>query len=216
MFITITTTTPKAIDIAEAQVALSPLVAKRLAIEGCTSCVVLGNSEEKHHPIIIVERWEDKDEEDTEETKKDDEVMPTESVVANFFPSSMPPPVLGNTVTSVFTGIDALPMIAYFEGAISIAHFIAKADKGAALETTLRALVPVSRNDAGCERYDLFRSVEKKNNQYYHFVFIEQWATTADFDSHFNTPHLRHLLAEVVPQLVDTLSVHQYHLPVQQ
>ena len=53
-----------------------------------------------------------------------------------------------------------------------------------------RAFIPLSEQtrveDAGCEAYELFRSVERPE----HFVLIERWTTAADLEAHIAAPHM--------------------------
>jgi quinol monooxygenase YgiN len=46
------------------------------------------------------------------------------------------------------------------------------------------ALARVKREDAGCEMYDLFQSVDDENR----FVLVESWATEELLDAHMKSP----------------------------
>jgi quinol monooxygenase YgiN len=46
------------------------------------------------------------------------------------------------------------------------------------------ALARVKREDAGCEMYDLFQSVDDETR----FVMVESWASDAELDAHMKSP----------------------------
>ncbi|HPG27117.1 MAG: antibiotic biosynthesis monooxygenase [Spirochaetaceae bacterium] len=46
------------------------------------------------------------------------------------------------------------------------------------------ALARVKAEDAGCEMYDLFRSVDDDTR----FVMVESWASQAELDAHMKSP----------------------------
>lgn len=46
------------------------------------------------------------------------------------------------------------------------------------------ALARVKAEDAGCEMYDLFRSVDDETR----YVMVESWASQADLDAHMTSP----------------------------
>ncbi len=46
------------------------------------------------------------------------------------------------------------------------------------------ALARVKREDAGCEMYDLFQSVDEDTR----FVMVESWASEAELDAHMKSP----------------------------
>lgn len=46
------------------------------------------------------------------------------------------------------------------------------------------ALARVKREDAGCEMYDLFQSVDDENR----FVLVESWASEELLDAHMKSP----------------------------
>ena len=46
------------------------------------------------------------------------------------------------------------------------------------------ALARVKREDAGCEMYDLFQSVDDDTR----FVMVESWASEAELDAHMKSP----------------------------
>jgi quinol monooxygenase YgiN len=63
----------------------------------------------------------------------------------------------------------------------------------------LDALIPPSRSEAACHRYDVYESIETPDT----FLFHEEWETLEDFYAHNNTPHVTEFfsgLAAVVAQ----------------
>jgi len=73
-----------------------------------------------------------------------------------------------------------------------------------ALEARLRGLIGPSRSDAGCERYDLHRSVEGTRV----FLFYETWASRPDWEAHMETEHLAAFKAEA-EAMVESIHIHQ-------
>lgn len=69
---------------------------------------------------------------------------------------------------------------------ILIAQIQAIPGKEAELEALLRSLIPTTRAEAGCERYQLHRSVEDP----LHFQFHERWTTREAWEAHMKAPHL--------------------------
>jgi quinol monooxygenase YgiN len=63
----------------------------------------------------------------------------------------------------------------------------------AAVRTALLELVAPSRSESGCLCYNLHESMEVAGT----FIFYEQWASQAAFDSHVQTPHFLGLDAKI-------------------
>ena len=64
-------------------------------------------------------------------------------------------------------------------------RFEVKAGSGEAFEAGFRkAAAAVKAQDAGCEMYDLFQSVDDESR----FVMVESWASEADLDAHMKSP----------------------------
>jgi quinol monooxygenase YgiN len=72
-----------------------------------------------------------------------------------------------------------------------IAIFYAEIGKADEMEAVLRDLIEPTRHEAGCIRYDLLRSL--KGEQYFEFVFVEEWASEEALDAHGQTEHLQQL-----------------------
>jgi quinol monooxygenase YgiN len=72
-----------------------------------------------------------------------------------------------------------------------IAIFYAEIGKEDEMESVLRDLIEPTRREAGCIRYDLLRSL--KGEQYFEFVFVEEWASEEALDAHGRTEHLQRL-----------------------
>lgn len=79
-----------------------------------------------------------------------------------------------------------------------IAIFVAAAGKEEELESVLRKLPPPTRQEAGCIRYDLARSLKGDQTE---FVFIEEWESEETLDAHGQMPYIVGL-RERLPGLV--------------
>ena len=68
-----------------------------------------------------------------------------------------------------------------------IAHITAKDDSIALVKAELEKLIPATRSEEGCIRYDLFQDNEKPT----HFMFHESWATRELWQIHMENQHLK-------------------------
>ena len=83
---------------------------------------------------------------------------------------------------------------------------IARVVAAPGLEESLRALlqgmlVPTHAED-GCELYELYESHEPGR-----FYFYELWTTKAHLDAHCQTPHFKHLEANVAALISEPLEI---------
>jgi len=67
-----------------------------------------------------------------------------------------------------------------------VANIKANSDQIDLLRAELEKLVPVTRAEAGCIRYDLHRD----NDNPAHFMFYETWESRELWQIHMNAPHL--------------------------
>jgi len=65
------------------------------------------------------------------------------------------------------------------------ARVLAKPEFIDEVEAACRALVALSRAEAGCISYNLFRSTDTPTV----FIFFEEWETRRALDNHLETPH---------------------------
>jgi quinol monooxygenase YgiN len=72
-----------------------------------------------------------------------------------------------------------------------IAIFYAEMGKEDEMESVLRDLIEPTRQEPGCIRYDLLRSLKGEN--YVEFVFVEEWASEETLDAHGRSGHLQAL-----------------------
>ena len=84
----------------------------------------------------------------------------------------------------------------------------AKPGKEKVLEQTLLALVPQTRQEAGCINYDLHRSLDKKGG----FVFYENWADRTALEQHRTMPYMVDLRAKAVDLLAEPLQIELYEM----
>lgn len=67
-----------------------------------------------------------------------------------------------------------------------VAHIRAKPDAVDLVREELEKLVPITRAEAGCFRYDLHQD----NDSPEHFMFFETWESRALWQAHMDAPHL--------------------------
>jgi len=68
-----------------------------------------------------------------------------------------------------------------------LAQITAKPGRAADLEAALRRLIPATRAERGCERYDLHRAHDDPD----HFQFHEVWSSEPEWRAHMEAPHLK-------------------------
>lgn len=69
-----------------------------------------------------------------------------------------------------------------------VARLRATAGREKELEELLLSLIPPTRAEQGCRRYELTRNSADERE----FVFIEEWTSAKALDEHLSTPHLQH------------------------
>lgn len=81
---------------------------------------------------------------------------------------------------------------------IAVATIDAKADHIAAVRAALEAVVPPSRAESSCLRYELHLD----NKIPTRFIMLEEWADEAALRAHEATPHFKTLAAAVGDKVV--------------
>jgi len=76
---------------------------------------------------------------------------------------------------------------------VIVATLTAKPGHGATLKAALEKVVPPSRAEAGCHRYDLHADNENPEL----FVMLEEWRDATALKEHELTPHFQALVAAV-------------------
>ena len=79
------------------------------------------------------------------------------------------------------------------------------------LDETLAAfegLVAASRTEEGCVSYELLQNVEDPHD----LTFVEEWASKAILDAHFQTPHFQTAAARVGELLTAPPEIKVYNL----
>ena len=71
-------------------------------------------------------------------------------------------------------------------GLTIVANITANADKVDLVKSELQKLIPITRAEAGCLRYDLHQD----NEDSAHFMFYENWESRELWQAHMNAPHL--------------------------
>jgi quinol monooxygenase YgiN len=75
--------------------------------------------------------------------------------------------------------------------------FTAKADKKDELVALAAVLLPQSRKEPGCLRYDFLQDALNPER----FVFFELWKSRDDLNAHFQTPHFQSF-AQAFPEMI--------------
>lgn len=87
-----------------------------------------------------------------------------------------------------------------------MATFFSKEGCEEALLGELSLLMPPTRTEEGCIRYELNRSDSDPRR----FVYIEKFNDDEHFQRHARAPYVVRLLEEVIPMLVETSDIHTY------
>ncbi|MCE4058120.1 putative quinol monooxygenase [Pseudomonas sp. Au-Pse12] len=74
----------------------------------------------------------------------------------------------------------------------AIATLIAKPQQQAVLKRELSALVPPSREETGCQYYELHEDAAQPGT----FYVLERWDDEAALEFHNNTAHFQHFIAQ--------------------
>jgi len=84
-----------------------------------------------------------------------------------------------------------------------VATMKAKAGKEEELRKELLALIPPTRKEPGCIRYDLHQELEHPEV----FVFYEHWESAAHLEDHLTRPHLEAFKAKMNALLSEMLDI---------
>jgi quinol monooxygenase YgiN len=85
-----------------------------------------------------------------------------------------------------------------------VAVLIAKPGSEAVVRAALEALVAPTRDEAGCQSYELYESAVAPGT----FVTIESWGATSDLEEHMATPHVAAALAAAGEHLAAAPAIH--------
>lgn len=89
---------------------------------------------------------------------------------------------------------------------VCVAQFIAKPGSEDELLRQLHNLIPPTRKEKGCIRYELNRSIDNPGQ----ITFVEKFASREDFDSHCSTPYIKGFFESVAPGLVESQIITLY------
>lgn len=84
-----------------------------------------------------------------------------------------------------------------------VAQFTAKDGSEEELEQTMRAMVPLTRAEEGCTRFELVQVRDDAAT----FALIERFRDQDAFDHHAQTPYVKDFLENGVPRMVGSQSV---------
>jgi quinol monooxygenase YgiN len=85
-----------------------------------------------------------------------------------------------------------------------VANITAEQEQVELVKAALVKLIPTTRAEAGCIRYDLHRDNEEPR----HFMFIETWESREHWQEHMQAPHLAAYL-EATDGAVSEFTVHE-------
>ncbi len=85
-------------------------------------------------------------------------------------------------------------------------RFFPKAGEASRVERVLRTMVPATRQEPGCQRYDLFQVAGRSPAEPV-FCLIEKYADQAAVQAHRETEHYKTYRASVVPLLEQPIDV---------
>lgn len=74
------------------------------------------------------------------------------------------------------------------------------------LRRLLVALVPLTRAESGCLRYELLANETDPDD----LGFVEEWTGTAALEAHLRTPHVQAALAAIGPLISRPLDIRRY------
>ena len=89
-----------------------------------------------------------------------------------------------------------------------VARFKSKPGRSEELKNFLLALIPPTRREAGCLRYELHQNGGDPSD----FVFLEEWESDAAIDAHMRSPHVQIALPRVGDFLSDPPDIRRYSL----
>src|SRR3954463_3123862 len=87
-----------------------------------------------------------------------------------------------------------------------IARHFARPETAAAVDAILTALIPLSRAEAGCLKYELFQNVSDPTD----FTFMETFASDAALALHAAAPYVAGLQAKLIGLLAKPSDVRVY------
>lgn len=85
-----------------------------------------------------------------------------------------------------------------------VAVVSAKPGQEDVVRDALAALVGPTRQEEGCESYELFASAAAPGT----FVFVERWRSQEDVDAHLQTPHVSQAFAAAGDALAEAPAIH--------
>ncbi|MFQ3581386.1 MAG: putative quinol monooxygenase [Chloracidobacterium sp.] len=87
-----------------------------------------------------------------------------------------------------------------------LAHFRAKPEHLADVQTALAELIAATRQEAGCLSYVLHVAQDDPTA----FVMIERWASPEALKAHFAQPHTQAALARIPPWLAEDVRISRW------
>lgn len=93
------------------------------------------------------------------------------------------------------------------------ARFLAKDGCKDDLINALALLVPDTKKESGCIRYELMEEIiyEGNNNETWHLCLIEHWKTREDFDAHCKMSYIKNFFDVTAKMYVEKIDVRLYH-----
>jgi quinol monooxygenase YgiN len=82
---------------------------------------------------------------------------------------------------------------------VVVVRFSPRPGNEQAVEAILKTMVPATRGESGCRRYDMFRSTDAAGGPL--FFLIENYVDSAAMQSHRETAHYKDYRANILPLL---------------
>lgn len=89
---------------------------------------------------------------------------------------------------------------------ICIAEIKAKSGMVEALLTELAKLIPLSKQESGCVRYEIHQSVEDENL----ITFVDRFKDMKAFNFHCETNYIKKYFDDIIPKLADDIKISLY------
>ncbi len=89
---------------------------------------------------------------------------------------------------------------------VCVASFVAKNGKEDELAKALAGLMPLTRREEGCIRYELNRNLENPRR----FTMVEKFNDDAAFEVHKNAAYVKEVVGNLIPGLVEESRVELY------
>ncbi|EKP95296.1 putative quinol monooxygenase [Thermaerobacter subterraneus] len=92
---------------------------------------------------------------------------------------------------------------------VLVARYVTRPGMADRVEAAVREMITLSRQEEGCLRYEVNRSVERENE----FLLYEVYRDEAALEAHRQSPHFRRIVQETIVPLLEQRE-RQFYRPV--